>query len=321
MRAAVVRAWGRLEPGELPEPEPGPSEVLIAVKAAGVNFADTLLVAGTYQEKPALPFSPGLEVAGEVVRCGPGVARLRKGDRVMGTTPFGGFAEFAVGRENACYVLPQGMDWDIAAGFPVTYGTAHGAMRWYLDLKPGQTLVVHGAGGGVGLAAVECGKAIGARVIATAGSDDKLALARAHGADEGINYAREDLRERIKALTGGEGADAVFDPVGGAAFDASLRSTAWGGRIAVIGFASGKVPQIPANILLVKNVSVHGVYWGSYRTRRPDLLAAEFAELFGWYEQGRLRPHVSHRIPLAEAPRALELLTTRKATGKVVVTV
>jgi NADPH2:quinone reductase len=213
------------------------------------------------------------------------------------------------------------MDWDIAAGFPVTYGTAHGAMRWYLDLKAGQTLVVHGAGGGAGLAAVECGKAIGARVIATAGSDDKLALARAHGADEGINYASEDLRERIKTLTGGAGADAVFDPVGGEAFEASMRSTAWGGRIAVIGFASGKVPQIPANILLVKNLAVYGVFWGSYRTRRPDLLAAEFAELFGWYEEGKLRPHVSHRVPLAEAPRALELLTSRKATGKVVVTV
>jgi NADPH2:quinone reductase len=190
-----------------------------------------------------------------------------------------------------------------------------------MNVKPGETLVVHGAGGGVGLAAVECGKAVGARVIATAGSDEKLALARAHGADEAINYAREDLRERIKALTGGEGADAVFDPVGGDAFDASMRSTAWGGRIAVIGFASGRVPQIPANILMVKNLSVHGVFWGSYRTRRPDLLAAQFAELFQWFGAGKLKPHVSHRVPLAEASRALDLLTSRKATGKVVVTV
>ncbi|MCC7047151.1 MAG: NADPH:quinone oxidoreductase family protein [Alphaproteobacteria bacterium] len=321
MRAAVVKAWGSLEPGELPDPRPGKGEVLIAVKAAGVNFADTLIIGGKYQEKPPLPFSPGLEVAGEIVDCGPDVTRLKKGDRVMGTTPFGGFAERAVGRESACFVLPKTMSYDIAAGFPVTYGTAHGSMRWYMHVKPGESLVVHGAGGGVGLAAVECGKAVGARVIATAGSDEKLALARAHGADETINYATEDLRERIKALTGGEGADAVFDPVGGDAFDASLRSTAWGGRIAVIGFASGKVPQIPANILLVKNLAVHGVFWGSYRTRRPDLLAAQFAELFQWYEAGKLKPHVSHRVPLAEAPRALELLTSRKATGKVVVTI
>jgi len=321
MRAAVVQELGTLAAGELPRPEPGPNEALIAVKAAGVNFADTLIVQGKYQEKPPLPFAPGLEAAGEVVALGAGVTRLKPGDRVLATTPFGAFAEYAVCRADAAYALPAAMDYVTAASFAVTYGTAHGALRWYLRLQRGETLVVHGAGGGVGLAAVECGKAIGARVIATAGSDEKLALAKAHGADEGINYTSEDLRERIKALTGGEGADAVFDPVGGDAFDASLRSTAWGGRIAVIGFASGRVPQIPANILLVKNLSVHGVYWGSYRTRRPDLLAEEFAELFGWYAEGKLKPHVSHRVPLAEAARALALLTSRKATGKVVVTV
>ncbi len=321
MRAAVVRAHGTLEPGELPKPVPGPGEVLVAVKASGVNFADTLVVQGKYQEKPALPFAPGLEAAGEVVECGPGVARLKVGDRVLTTPAFGGFAEFAVSREEFTFVIPQAMDFAVAAGFPVTYGTAHAALVWHLDLQPGQTLVVHGAGGGVGLAAVECGKAIGARVIATAGSDDKVALAKKHGADEGINYTTEDLRERIKALTGGEGAEAVFDPVGGDAFDASMRSTAWGGKIAVIGFAAGRVPQIPANILLVKNISVHGVYWGSYRVKRPDLLAQEFAELFQWFEAGKLKPHVSHRVPLAEAAHALELLTSRKATGKVVVTV
>ncbi len=321
MRAAVVKALGTLEPGELPKPVPGPGEVLIAVKASGVNFADTLVVAGKYQEKPALPFAPGLEAAGEVVALGPEVKRLKVGDRILTTPPFGGFAEFAVSREAFSFVIPPSMDFAIAAGFPVTYGTAHAALRWHLDLKARQTLVVHGAGGGVGLAAVECGKALGARVIATAGSDDKVALAKKHGADEGINYATEDLRERIKALTGGEGADAVFDPVGGDAFDASMRSTAWGGKIAVIGFAAGRVPQIPANILLVKNISVHGVYWGSYRVKRPDLLAEEFAELFQWFGEGKLKPHVSHRVPLAEAPRALELLTSRQATGKVVVTV
>ena len=315
----MVREWGKLEPGELPEPKPGPGEVLIAVKAAGVNFADTLLVAGKYQEKPTFPFAPGLEAAGTVLETGADVTRWRKGQCVMATMPHGGFAERAVARETALFEPPPGMDDAAAASFPVTYGTAHGALRWYMNVKPGETLVVHGAGGGVGLAAVECGKAIGATVIATAGSDGKLALARAHGADHGVNYATEDLRERIKALTGGEGADAVFDPVGGDAFDASLRSTRWGGRIAVIGFASGRVPQIPANILLVKNLTVHGVYWGSHRSRAPALLGDQFAELFRWFERGKLKPHVSHRVPLAEAARALELLTSRKAQGKVVV--
>ncbi|MCK6449567.1 MAG: NADPH:quinone oxidoreductase family protein [Alphaproteobacteria bacterium] len=319
MRAAVVRQWGSIEPGELPEPAAGPGEVVIQVEAAGVNFADTLLVAGKYQEKPPFPFSPGLEAAGTVLRCGAGVGRVKPGDRVLAMLDRGGFAERAVAKESDVYVTPAGMDAATAAGFPVTYGTAHCVLCWYLRVQPGETLVVHGAGGGVGLATVECGKVLGATVIATAGSDDKLALARAHGADHGINYAREDLRTRIKELTGGRGADAVFDPVGGDAFDASLRSTAWGGRIAVIGFASGKVPQIPANILLVKNITVHGVYWGAHRKHRPEKMPEEFAELFRWYTEGKLEPHVSHRFPLAEAKRALELLTTRKAQGKVVV--
>lgn len=319
MRAAVVRQWGSIEPGELPEPTAAAREVVIQVEAAGVNFADTLMVDGKYQEKPPFPFSPGLEAAGTVLRCGAGVSRVKPGDRVLAMLDRGGFAERAVAREIDVFVTPPGMDAVTAAGFPVTYGTAHGALCWYLHLQAGETLVVHGAGGGVGLATVECGKALGATVIATAGSDDKLALARAHGADHAINYAREDLRARIKELTGGKGADAVFDPVGGDAFDASLRSTAWGGRIAVIGFASGKVPQIPANILMVKNIAVHGIYWGAHRKQRPEKMPEQFADLFRWYAEGKLKPHVSHRVPLAEARRALELLTTRKAQGKVVV--
>jgi NADPH2:quinone reductase len=292
---------------------------MIQVEAAGVNFADTLMVDGKYQEKPPFPFSPGLEAAGTVLRCGAGVSRVKPGDRVLAMLDRGGFAERAVAREIDVFVTPPGMDAVTAAGFPVTYGTAHGALCWYLHLQPGETLVVHGAGGGVGLATVECGKVLGATVIATAGSDDKLALARAHGADHGINYSSENLRERIKELTDGKGADAVFDPVGGDAFDASLRSTAWGGRIAVIGFASGKVPQIPANILLVKNIAVHGMYWGAHRKHRPEMMPGQFADLFRWYEEGKLKPHVSHRVPLTEAKKALDLLTTRKAQGKVVV--
>jgi NADPH2:quinone reductase len=321
MRAAIVREWGRLEPGELPRPKPGRGEVLIAVEAAGVNFADTLMVSGKYQEKFTLPFAPGLEAAGLVAECGPGVARFKPGDAVMAVPNIGGFAEFVTAAESDAFAVPQGMDFAVAAGFPVIYGTAHLALTHHLRLKAGETLVVHGAGGGAGLAAVECGKALGAVVIATAGSRAKLDLAQAHGADHAIDYSSEDLRLRIKEIAGGEGADAVFDPVGGDAFDASMRSTKWGGRIAVIGFASGRVPQIPANILLVKNIAVHGVFWGSYRKRRPDLIAAEFAELAGWYAAGKLKPHISDRVPLAEAARALGLLTSRKARGKVVVTV
>lgn len=321
MRAAVVREWGKLEPGELPEPKPGPGQVLIAVKAAGVNFADTLMVAGKYQEKLAFPFAPGLEAAGTVAECGPGVARFKPGDRVMAMPSGGGFAERVAVAETEAFAMPPGMDFATAAGFPVIYGTAHMTLTRHLMLRKGETLVVHGAGGGAGLAAVECGKALGAIVIATAGSREKLDLARAHGADHAIDYSSEDLRLRIKEIAGGEGADAVFDPVGGDAFDASLRSTKWGGRIAVIGFASGRVQQIPANILMVKNLSVHGVFWGSYRRRRPDLIAAEFADLAAWYAQGKLKPHISHRVPLAEAARALELLTSRKAQGKVVIAV
>lgn len=321
MRAAVVREWGKLESGELPEPLPGHGQVLIAVAAAGVNFADTLMVSGKYQDKPAFPFAPGLEAAGTVVECGPGVTRFKPGDPVMALTDYGAFAERVAAREADVFAIPAGMDFPTAAGFPVIYGTAHLALTWHLRLRYGETLAVHGAGGGAGLAAVECGKALGATVIATAGSQEKLDLARAHGADHTIDYSTEDLRLRIKEIAGGEGADAVFDPVGGDAFDASLRSTKWGGRIAVIGFASGRVPQVPANILLVKSISVHGVFWGGFRKRRPDLIAAIFIELAGWYAEGKLRPHISHRVPLAEAARALELLTSRKAQGKVVVTV
>jgi NADPH2:quinone reductase len=321
MRAALVKEWGRLEAGELPKPKPGPGEILIAVQAAGVNFADTLLVAGKYQEKPAFPFAAGMEAAGTVAECGPGAARFKPGERVFATAEHGAFAEFAAVPESDAFAMPPGMDFVTAAAFPVIYGTAHLALTRYLKLRPGETLVVHGAGGGAGLAAVECGKALGATVIATAGSAEKLALAKAHGADHGVNYASEDLRLRIKELAGGEGADAVFDPVGGDAFDASLRSTRWGGRIAVIGFASGRVPQIPANILLVKNLAVHGIYWGGHRRRQVAAVAAGYGELLRWHAEGRLKPHVSHRVPLAQAARALELLTSRRAQGKVVVTV
>ena len=323
MRAMLCHAWGGPETltlSDVPAPEPGPGEVKIAVAAAGVNFADSLIVAGQYQEKPPFPFAPGLEAAGEVLAVGAGVSRVKPGDRVLALPDWGAFAEQAVARESDVFAIPDGMDFAEAAGFPITYGTAHGALRWHADLQAAETLLVHGAAGGVGLAAVEAGKAIGARVIATAGGPEKLAIAKAHGADELIDYRSEDIRERVKAMTDGEGADVVFDPVGGDVFDASLRCTAWGGRILVIGFAAGRVPQIPANILLVKNIAAMGVYWGSNRKRAPERLAEEFAELFQWYQAGKLKPHVSHRFELSEAAKAIEMLTSRKSTGKVVLT-
>ena len=323
VRAVRCHDWGtpeglRLE--EIEAPRPGPGEVAIEVAVAGLNFADVLMIAGQYQDKPALPFSPGLESAGRVRELGPGVEGFAPGDRVMAFTGHGAFAEVALAASADLHPIPEAMDFETAAAFGVTYGTAHGALTWHADLQPGETLLVHGAAGGVGLAAVEVGKALGARVIATAGGPEKLAVARAHGADELVDYRSEDIRARVKGLTEGRGADVVFDPVGGKVFEASLRCVAWGGRLLVIGFAGGTVQQIPANLLLVKNVAAMGVYWGSNRKFAPARVTAQFVELFAWYQQGKLKPHVSHRLDLAEATQALTLLTSRQATGKVVLT-
>ncbi len=321
MRAVLCSAFGKtdnLSVGEIDTPAARPGEVAIDVAAAGVNFADTLMIAGQYQEKPALPFTPGLEVAGTVRACGDGVTRVKPGDRVLALLDRGGYAEQAVARESDLFLLPDGMDFAVAAGFAIAYGTSHGALRWRAGLQPGEVLLVHGAAGGVGLTAVEIGKALGATVIATAGDRDKLAIAAAHGADHLIDYRSENIRDRVKAICGG--ADVVYDPVGGSAFEASLRCVNWGARLVVVGFAGGEVPQIPANILLVKNIAALGFYWGSYRRQRPDMLSGQFAELFGWWRQEKLRPHVSQRLDLAEAPRALALLRDRKSTGKVVLT-
>ena len=328
MRAVVCRAWGGpedLKVEDLPLPEPAAGQVLVDVAAAGVNFADTLMIAGKYQEKPPFPFSPGLEIAGRVRALGAGVSGLEIGQRVMALTDWGGYAEAALARAADVFALPEALgpelfDWAQAAGFPITYGTAHAALRWHGDVQAGEVLLVHGAAGGVGLAAVEIGKALGATVIATAGGADKLAVAETHGADHLIDYRSEDIRDRVKEITGGRGADVIFDPVGGDVFDASLRCIAWSGRLLVIGFAAGRVPQIPANILLVKNIAVMGVYWGSYRRHAPQRLAAEFAELFGWVEAGLLKPHVSHRLDLGQAGEAMALLLDRRSTGKVVLT-
>ncbi|MGF1616047.1 MAG: NADPH:quinone oxidoreductase family protein [Gammaproteobacteria bacterium] len=296
----------------------GPAQVRVGVHACGINFADTLLIAGKYQLRPTPPFTPGMEVAGEVLECGQQVTRCRVGDRVLAIPDYGGFSQQVVVSEADTFVIPDSMEAVVGAGFPVTYGTSHIALQWRAALQAREVLVVHGAAGGAGLSAVEIGKAMGAEVIATAGGSAKLAVAAAHGADHLVDSRREDVRERIRALTGNRGADVIYDPVGGDLFDMSLRSVAWGGRILLIGFASGRVPQIPANIVMVKNIAVIGVHWGSYRTQAPGVLADSFAQLFAWYSEGLLKPHVADTYPLHEAGSALRALLSRKTTGKLV---
>ena len=322
MRAVLCREWGKPEQlavAEVPDPgATGPGEVRLATAAAGINFADLLMVSGQYQVRPPLPFTPGLEVAGVVTACGAGVTRVLPGDRVLAMLDHGGYAEQAVAREDDVHVLPPGMDMATAAGFAVTYGTALGALCWRANLLAGERLLVHGAGGGTGLAAVEVGKRLGATVIATAGDPDKLALAADHGADHLIDYRREDIRARVKEICGG--VDVVFDPVGGDAFDASLRAVNWGGRLVIIGFAGGRIQQVPANILLVKNAAAVGFFWGSYRQHRPDMIRVGLTELFGWHQCGALKPHTSQRFDLAATGEALALMRDRRSSGKIVLT-
>lgn len=317
MLTARIHALGeRLVVEEVPEPVPGPGEILVRVRACGVNFADTLMVRGQYQEKPALPFAPGMEVAGEVVALGPGVAGPAPGTRVAGMAGSGGFAELVCLPAAACLALPGSMSMTEAAAFLVAYGTSHVGLGYRAGLRPGETLLVLGAAGGVGLTAVEIGKLMGARVIASARGAERLEVARSRGADHLVDSATADLREAVRALGG---ADVVYDPVGGAQFMAALRACNPEARLLPLGFASGEIPQIPANLLLVKNLTVIGFYWGAYLRFKPQVLTESFRTLFGWHAEGKLHPHVSHELPLAEAERALDLLRDRAATGKVVV--
>lgn len=311
---------GNIELREVPRPEPGPGEVLLRIRAAGVNFADTLMLTGRYQDTPEAPFAPGLEAAGVIVAVGSKVSGWREGDRVLAFLDHGGFADYAIARAGDLHALPASVDDATAAALGITYGTAHGALVWRATIQPKEWLVVHGAAGGTGLASVEVGKALGARVIATAGGPDKLAIAAEHGADALIDYRKEELRERIKALTAGQGADVILDPVGGSVFDASLRALAFEGRLVTLGFAGGSVPQAPANIVMVKNISLIGFYWGAYRRRQPGRVAEQMRTLFTWLLEGRLQPRVSNSLPLEQGEDALELLKARKATGKVVLT-
>jgi len=296
-------------------PRPGPGEVLLDIAACGVNFADLLMARGTYQDTPAPPFTLGMEVCGTVRAHGDGVDAPAVGTRVAVFAGQGGMAEQGVFPAAPCRPVPETMPAEVAAGFQVAYGTAHLALTRRARLHPGETLLVLGAAGGVGLAAVEIGKALGAQVIAVARGTEKLEVARTAGADH-LVAADDDITARVKALGG---ADVVFDPVGGAAFTAALRATNREGRIITIGFASGEVPPVPANHLLVKNIDVIGFYWGGYAAFAPRALTDSLTELMDWYAAGRLRPHVSHVLPLDRAAEALELIRSRRATGKVVV--
>jgi NADPH2:quinone reductase len=321
MRALICRAWGPVDDLTLEDvapPAPGPGQLLIDARATGVNYADAIMVAGRYQTRPDFPFSPGLETAGVVARCGAGVARFAPGDRVMAILPYGGFAEQVVAEDAETFAIPPRMTFEEAGAFPIAYISSHVAIRWQGRLEAGETLLVLGAAGGVGLAAVEIGKAIGARVIAAASTAEKLAVAREHGADALVDYATEKLTDRVLALTDGKGADVCFDPIGGDLFDAALSALGWGGRILLIGFVGG-VPNIPANRLLVKHRSALGSSLRYFRWHAPDKLRRSVEELIQWYEAGRLRPFVTHCLPLERGIEAIRLLTDRKAHGKVVV--
>ena len=324
MKAVLCKRYGPPESltfEELPSPRPGPGEVVVAVKAASINFPDVLIIQNKYQVKPPLPFSPGSELSGLIKELGAGVTGWKEGDKVIAYTTYGAFAEEVKTEAARLLSLPEGMDFASGAAFLLTYGTSDHALRDRGALKAGETLLVLGAAGGVGLAAVEIGKALGARVIACASSDDKLAVCAGHGADATINYAAEDLRERIRTLTDGRGVDVVYDPVGGPHTEPAFRSLAWRGRLLVVGFAAGDIPKLPLNLPLLKGASAVGVFWGDFTRREPREFAASVGQLGQWFAEGKLRPHVSQTFPLHEAAQALNLMATRQVKGKVVLTV
>jgi NADPH2:quinone reductase len=321
MRAVLCRRWGGPEDLEIAEVMPLPlrsGEIRVRVAAAGVNFADLLMIAGKYQENPPLPFSPGFEVAGTVDEIGPDVTTWRRGDRVMGMLPSGGYAETAVLPVAQAIALPPSLEFAAAAGFPVAYGTAYGAFAWRARLRPGERVLVFGAAGGVGLAAVAVARVLGGEVIAVASGRDRLAVAAAHGAAHLIDHRTEDVAARVRDITGGRGVDIVLDPVGGDAFETAQRCLASEGRLVVIGFASGKVGTLSAGVALGKNIDMIGVYWGAYRGGDADRIRRAYDELGRWVEAGKLQPHVAARVPLAEAPRALALMAGRTLAGKIV---
>jgi len=323
MKALLCKAWGppsALVVEEVADLVPADHEAIVRVHAAGVNFPDTLIIQNKYQFKPERPFSPGGECAGVILAVGAKVKHVQPGLRVIAFTGHGAFAEQVRVDARTLVPVPEGVDFVVASAFVMTYATSYHALADRARLAAGETLLVLGASGGVGLAAIEIGKALGARVIAAASSAAKLAVCKAHGADELIDYEAEDLRERVKALTGGKGVDVVYDPVGGRYTEPALRSLAWRGRLLVVGFAAGDIPQLPANLPLLKGADIVGVFWGDYARREPGKLMGDLQQLFGWLREGKLRPLIAGTYPLERAAEALTALMERRVSGKLVVT-
>ena len=326
MKAVICKEWAKPEElkfEEFPDLEAGEGEVVIGVKACGVNFADALMVQGLYQVRPPLPFTPGFEVAGDILAIGTNVSASLKvgleiGQRVATVMDYGAFAEQVVVPAASLMPLPDSMSYKEAAAFAIAYGTAEVALAHRGQLKAGETVLVHGASGGVGLAAVEIAKAMGATVIATASTAEKLELAKSHGADHLINYQEDDFVAQVKDITGRKGADVILDPVGGDVFDKSLRCIAWEGRLLVIGFASGRIPEAPANLTLVKNCSVVGVFWGAYMKHNPKVISSSLQRLMVMHSEGKIKPYVSQSFKLEDAALALNQMLDRKVVGKVV---
>lgn len=323
MKAVLCESFGppsNLQFTEVSSPEIKANELLIEVHACSVNFPDTLIIQGLYQVKPDLPFSPGSDIAGTVKALGANVKGFQIGDEVVGFAPYGGFAEEAVLPAKACFPKPPGMDMVQAAAFLLAYGTSYHALNDRAKLQEGETLLVLGAAGGVGLTAVELGKKMGARVIAAASTDEKLAVCQQYGADEVINYKKEDLKQRAKELTNGKGVDVIYDPVGGTFSEAALRAIAWEGRFLVVGFAAGDIPKIPLNLALLKGCQIVGVFWGAYAQRSPGKNMQATLQLIQWFSKGDLKPRIHATYPLEQAPQALEALLNREVKGKVVIT-
>ncbi|MCS5490855.1 NADPH:quinone oxidoreductase family protein [Algoriphagus limi] len=322
MKAIICEQFGLPETlrfGELPDPVPGPNQVLIEVEACGVNFPDVLIIQNLYQFKPELPFSPGGEVAGKIIGIGEKVQNFKVGDFVLALCGWGGFAEKVVVDADRAFKLPAGLPAEIAATTLYTYGTSYHALTDRANLHSGETLLVLGAAGGVGLAAVELGKLMGAKVIAAASSSEKLELCREKGAELTINYETEDLKSRIKELTNGKGVDVVYDPVGGKFTEVALRGMAWKGRYLIVGFANGEIPKIPMNLPLLKGCSIVGVFWGQFSKLEPEKSFQNIAQLMKWIQEGKIKQHIGEHFSLEESPGALRAILDRKMLGKGVV--
>jgi NADPH2:quinone reductase len=322
MKALICSQYGppeNLSVQDMPDPQPAAGQVVVRVRAAGVNFPDALIVQNLYQFKPTPPFSPGGEMAGEVLAVGAGVTRFKAGDKVIALTIWGGFAEQVLAQEDQLIAMPPGMSFEVAGSLLLTEGTCLHALRDRAGLQSGQTVLVLGAAGGIGIASIELAKALGARVIAAASSADKLATCRAKGADDVINYREQNLRDEIKRITGGKGVDVVVDPVGGDYAEQALRSMAWRGRYLVVGFTDGQIPRLPLNLVLLKGCAIVGVFWGDFIRREPQAAQTDLQDLMAMLEQGQIKPLISGRYSLQEAPKAILELSQRRAQGKLIV--